>query len=80
MAELALERAVLDMDMSVCVHTPGVTNTIADARSRLAAPEAKSLPIEIDSRLQVSVPPRDDRFWTSRLRGAGSRLPSDHED
>jgi hypothetical protein len=33
MAELALERAVLDMDMSECVHTPGVTNTLADALS-----------------------------------------------
>jgi hypothetical protein len=70
MAELALERAELDTDISECVHIPGVTNTIADALSRLSAPDAKSLPSEIDTRLQVSLPPRVDRFWTSRLRGA----------
>jgi hypothetical protein len=68
MAELALERAELEVDISECVHIPGVANTIADALSRLSAPDAKRLPSELDPRLQVPVPQRDDRFWTSRLR------------
>ncbi len=70
MAELALERAELGTDISECVHIPGVTNTIADALSRLTAPDGKPLPSEIYPSLQVPLPLRDDRFWTSRLRGA----------
>ena len=41
-AEFALDRALLALRVDIAVHIPGVANNLADALSRLSAPEPKS--------------------------------------
>jgi hypothetical protein len=76
MSELALERAEMNVDISECTHIPGMANTIADALSRLTAPEAKSLPNEVNERDQVFPPVRGSKFWTSRVRSRAKHRPA----
>ena len=63
-SELALDLSHLQYELHVAEHVPGVTNTIADALSRLNSPEGCTrLPEVIKGATQRRVPVRDDKYF-----------------
>eukprot|EP00971_Amphidinium_carterae_P125058 2477746-Amphidinium_carterae.1 len=61
--ELAIDMALQCYQITEVVHIPGVSNTVADALSRLHAPEPKRLPDAVKGLPQSSVQTRDENFW-----------------
>ena len=61
--ERSLDEALGGYPVEALQHIPGLSNTVADALSRLSAPEPKSLPRELWSVPRVPVPVRDRGFY-----------------
>jgi hypothetical protein len=65
-AELALDEAELDTGIDVLTHIPGISNTWADALSRLEAPESKEVPSELREVPRAVPPRRREAYWLTR--------------
>ena len=61
--ELSLEEAELGLGIRSLTHIPGMSNTWADALSRLTAPEAKALPGPLKGIPRSAAPPRTKSWW-----------------
>ena len=72
-AELALDLAHLEYALDVAVHIPGVTNTVADALSRVSSPEQARLQEIIKHARRREVPLRDDQYFLVAQLPARSR-------
>ena len=64
--EIALDTALADCALVSLTHIPGVSNTVADALSRIHSPDPKPWPKELDSAVRCKPPLRDGSFYLSR--------------
>ncbi len=63
--ELALDFAECSHPPTIAEHVPGISNILADALSRLYAPEAAKVPTALVGIPRISVPPRPRQWWRS---------------
>ena len=73
--EIALEDAELGSRIHCAQHVPGMANDLADALSRLSAPDPKPLPDVLRHIPRTPVPSRGRTWWltsTRRLRPKAS--------
>jgi hypothetical protein len=56
-------------------HIPGVSNTVADALSRIHSPDPKPWPSELDSAVRCKPPLRESSFYLSRTPPPSSVSP-----
>ena len=63
--EFALEEAESELCFGSLDHIPGFSNTLADALSRLVAPEPKALPLALGHLQGTLVPIRSRSWWIS---------------
>ena len=61
--ELSLDLAEGDYHIELLSHIPGVANTLADAASRLYAPEPKEIPATLVNVRRIILEPRGANFW-----------------
>ena len=72
MQEFSLDEDIHNFAVRELVHIPGASNTVADALSRLSAPEPKSFPSELCGARRALVPARGASFYLT-LRPARAR-------
>ena len=64
--EIALDAALSDCALTTLTHIPGVSNTVADALSRVYSPDPKPWPRELDSAVRCNPPLGTSSFYLSR--------------
>ena len=69
--ELSLEEAKLGSAISSLTHIPGISNTWADALSRLEAPEPKVVPVPLQHVTRAPAPMRNKAWWNTGSLPAG---------
>jgi hypothetical protein len=63
--ELALEFSESAHPPTIAEHVPGLSNTLADALSRLRAPSPAKVPTALANVARITVPPRSRKWWRS---------------
>jgi len=80
--EVALLLAEAPFVPTVCSHTPGLANVVADALSRASAPGPAEWPPQLASARRVELPPRAAQLFRAAGRppGRGSKLAARTQD
>ena len=66
-AEIALDIAEDQYQVAVLTHIPGISNVLADALSRLEAPQAASVPAGLRALPRDPAPVRGRAFWATTV-------------
>ena len=75
--EIALEDAELGSRIHCAQHIPGMANDLADALSRLSAPEPKPVALVLRHIPRTPVPRRDRSWWLTNSRRPRPKVQTD---